>query len=125
MEKNRGLHLLYKNLGETPNESILRFKKENPEYKDESMTYAGRFDPMAEGLLLVISHEELQNKDQYLDLKKTYEFEMLWGFETDTLDILGKISEDFFSTYSSKDTDIFLLKNSSCSRQSRSQGITK
>ena len=75
------------------------------------MTYAGRLDPMAEGLLLVLSGNELANKDKYLGLQKTYEFEILWGFETDTLDVLGKVSENSFSTYLSKDTDIFLLKN--------------
>ena len=51
MKKNSGLHLLYKNLGETPNKCIERFKKENPKYADVPMTYAGRLDPMAEGLI--------------------------------------------------------------------------
>lgn len=86
------VHILYKNLGETPNQCILRFKKDSPEYANTPMTYAGRLDPMAEGLLLVLSGEELMNKDKYLDLQKTYEFEILWGFETDTLDLLGLVS---------------------------------
>lgn len=84
-----GIHLIYKNLGETPNEAILRFKKDNSSYENESMTYAGRLDPMAEGLLLVLSGDELNQKQKYLDLPKTYEFEVLWGFETDTNDVLG------------------------------------
>ncbi len=92
MENRKGVHVLYKNLGETPNEAILRFKKDNPEYEKESMTYAGRLDPMAEGLLLILSGDELQNKEKYLNLTKTYEFEILWGFETDTLDVLGLVS---------------------------------
>ena len=91
MKNDNGLHLLYKNLGETPNETILRFKKANPEYADIPMTYAGRLDPMAEGLLIVLSLEEIKEKDKFLDMKKTYEFEVLWGFETDTLDVLGKV----------------------------------
>lgn len=89
MEKSNGLHLMYKNLGETPNETILRFKEENPDYKDVTMTYAGRLDPMAEGLLLVLSGEKLHSKEEYLNLPKTYEFSILWGASTDTLDILG------------------------------------
>ena len=96
MKKNRlenpGVHLLYKNLGETPNEAVLRFKDQNPEYKDVSMTYAGRLDPMAEGLLLVLSGDAVYEKDKYLDLPKTYEFQVLWSVSTDTLDVLG-ISE--------------------------------
>jgi tRNA pseudouridine(55) synthase len=92
MNENKGLHLLYKNLGETPNEAILRYKKANPELDFLPMTYAGRLDPMAEGLLLVLSEEEIKNKEKYLALNKTYKFEILWGFETDTLDLLGIVS---------------------------------
>jgi tRNA U55 pseudouridine synthase TruB len=124
MEKNsapnKTVHLLYKNLGETPNEAILRFKKDNPEYEGQSMTYAGRLDPMAEGLLLVLSGEELTKKDEYLNLQKTYEFEMLWGFETDTLDLLGV--ENSYSTNPPQGTDIFLLENSSSSLRRVSLG---
>lgn len=93
MEKNSGLHLLNKKLGETPNECIERFKKENPEYFGVSMTYAGRLDPMAEGLLLVLSGKEIKNKEKYNGLEKTYIFSILWGFKTDTQDILGKVTK--------------------------------
>lgn len=92
MEKNSGLHLLYKKLGETPNQALTRFKRANPEYALVPMTYAGRLDPLAEGLLLVLSGEKIQEKEAYLELKKTYTFEILWGFSTDTLDILGMVS---------------------------------
>src|SRR5690242_6674833 len=84
-----GIHALYKTLGETPLECIQRFKKENPEFEKVNMTYAGRLDPMAEGLLLVLSGELVKEKEKYLDLPKTYIVEVLWGVETDTLDILG------------------------------------
>ncbi|MDB5254401.1 MAG: tRNA pseudouridine55 synthase [Parcubacteria group bacterium] len=82
---------LYKNLGETPLECIERFRAENPVYKDMKMTYLGRLDPMAEGLLLVLAGNT-RAKDEYLSADKTYEFEVLWGFDTDTLDILGKVT---------------------------------
>lgn len=84
---------LYKNLGETPLECILRFKAEYPEYAETKMTYLGRLDPMAEGLLLVLAGNT-REKEKYLALDKTYEFEVLWGFETDTYDILGFVSGD-------------------------------
>ena len=96
MEKNSAnsntVHLLYKTLGETPNQCVMRFKAQNPEYSAISMTYAGRLDPIAEGLLLVLSGDEIREKDKYLELKKTYEFEILWGFSTDTLDVLGMVT---------------------------------
>ena len=83
---------LYKNLGETPLECLHRFKAEHPEYADTKMTYLGRLDPMAEGVLLVLAGNT-RDKEKYLALDKTYEFEVLWGFESDTYDILGLIKE--------------------------------
>jgi tRNA pseudouridine55 synthase len=81
---------LYKNLGETPLECLHRFKAEHSEYVDTKMTYLGRLDPMAEGLLLVLAGNT-KDKEKYLGLDKTYEFEVLWGFESDTYDILGLV----------------------------------
>jgi tRNA pseudouridine(55) synthase len=103
MEKRSDLHLLNKALGETPNECILRFKNDNPEYKDVTMSYAGRLDPMAEGLLVVLFGENLKIKEKFLHLPKTYEFEILWGFETDTLDLLGKVLKTDENNVSEKD----------------------
>ena len=82
---------LYKNLGETPLECIERFRTDNPKYKLTKMTYLGRLDPMAEGLLLVLAGNT-RGKEIYLASDKTYEFEVLWGFDTDTYDILGKVT---------------------------------
>ncbi len=84
-----GLNIVYKRVGETPLQSIVRFKQDNPRFKDIPMTYAGRLDPMAEGLLMLLSGDAIARKDKYLDLPKTYECDVLWGFETDTLDVLG------------------------------------
>ena len=82
---------LYKKLGETPYERVARFRAKNPSYKDLSLTYAGRLDPMAEGVLLVVVGDEIKNKEKYIVMDKEYSFEILWGFETDTYDILGKV----------------------------------
>jgi tRNA pseudouridine55 synthase len=81
---------LYKRLGETPLECLHRFKAEHPEYAETKMTYLGRLDPMSEGLLLVLAGNT-RNREEYLSLDKEYEFEVLWGFESDTYDILGKV----------------------------------
>ncbi len=34
-----------KTIGETPNSLIRRFKRENPEYSSEKISFAGRLDP--------------------------------------------------------------------------------
>ncbi len=79
-------------MGETPLECLERYRVENPDYRDVKMTYAGRLDPMAEGELLVLVGEECQNKEKYLGLDKEYEFDVLFGFSTDTYDILGLVN---------------------------------
>jgi tRNA pseudouridine(55) synthase len=106
MENTKDVLALYKQLGETPQEAIVRWKKENPGHDDMTMTYAGRLDPMAEGLLLVLSGEALKEKEKYIGLSKTYEFEMLWGFGTDTFDVLGKVTKE--SASSSPDKEEFI-----------------
>lgn len=82
---------LYKNLGETSLECIERFRAEHSEYREMPMTYLGRLDPMAEGLLLVLAGNT-RDKKKYLDWDKAYEFEVLWGVETDTYDVLGLVT---------------------------------
>ena len=70
------------------------------------MTYAGRLDPIAEGLLLLLAGEECKEKDKYLGLDKEYEFKVLFGFSTDTYDILGKV----LKTKSIENLDIKKIK---------------
>ncbi len=81
--------LLNKKQGQTPLECINEYKAEFPEYAEIPMTYAGRLDPMAEGLLLILSGDDINNKDEFLGLEKTYEVEFILGFNTDTYDLLG------------------------------------
>lgn len=85
--------VLNKKEGETPLQSLESFRMKNKEYKDIPMTYAGRLDPMASGVLLILAGEECKNKEKYLKLDKEYEFEVLCGFSTDTYDILGKATK--------------------------------
>ncbi len=92
MIKNQVLKLNKKS-GETPLECINRFKAENQEYEGEKMTYAGRLDPLASGVLLVLVGEECKKKEEYLGLDKGYELTILFGFGTDSMDLLGMIEE--------------------------------
>ncbi len=85
MDKN--VIILDKKLGETPLECLNRYRAETGESRP--MTYAGRLDPMASGVLVVLAGDECKHKDRYVALDKEYEFEILLGFDTDTHDILG------------------------------------
>lgn len=80
---------LYKMPGETPLECIERFRLAFPEYENVPMTYAGRLDPMAHGLLLVLAGGEVHEKPDWLKRDKTYIVDILFGVGTDTYDALG------------------------------------
>lgn len=103
---------LYKPVGSTPLEIINQFKNQNHEYKDKKLCYAGRLDPMAEGLLLVLVGEECKKRKEYERLSKTYEFEVLIGISTDTFDILGKIKSINPSPVSKEQVDKIIQKYS-------------
>lgn len=75
----------YKQAGETPLECASRYGLVSP------FTYAGRLDPMAEGLLLFLEGEECKERGAYLSLPKTYEYVMIVGVSTDSYDALGYI----------------------------------
>lgn len=55
------------------------------------ITYAGRLDPMAEGLVIFLVGEMRFKKEQYLKLDKEYHTQFFLGVETDTYDVLGII----------------------------------
>lgn len=80
---------IYKKTGETPLEAINRLRDHKPEFKTAKITYAGRLDPLAEGVLILLLGDAVYDKEKYLKLDKEYEAEILFGFETDTYDILG------------------------------------
>ncbi len=84
---------IYKPVGLTPLESIEKFREFNPEYKTVKLAYAGRLDPMAEGLLLVLVGDECKKRDVYQKLNKKYEFSVIAGFSTDTYDLLGIVKK--------------------------------
>ena len=113
MKQKQAVLRLDKRAGETPLECINRFKAENPEYDGVKMTYAGRLDPLASGVLLVLVGEECKKKEKYLNLDKEYELTILFGFSTDSMDILGMIEDkkegslDFLGKYTERDfTDL-------------------
>ncbi len=84
---------LYKARGETPLERIERFRAAHSEYKNVPLSYAGRLDPMAEGVLLVLAGETNKEREKYLNLDKEYTFDVLFGFATDTYDLLGVMTD--------------------------------
>ena len=85
--------LINKPVGATPLQCIHEFKKNSPEYQRAVIGYAGRLDPMAEGLLLLLIGNENKKRKEYEAMAKTYEFSLLFGIETDTYDLMGLITQ--------------------------------
>lgn len=86
--------LVYKPLGLTPLQAIERLKKKKPELLGKTLSYAGRLDPMAEGMLLILVGSENKKRREFEHLEKEYEFEALFGISTDSYDLLGIPEQD-------------------------------
>jgi len=82
-----------KNVGETPLEFLNRIRLEKPELKDETLSYAGRLDPMAEGQMMIIVGDENNRRELFMGFDKEYEATFLVGVSTDTGDVLGLITK--------------------------------
>lgn len=79
----------YKNKYETPLECINRVRTEQNIPSDVSMTYAGRLDPLAFGVMYILTDDDVHRKTEITDKDKVYKMKILLGIGTDTGDILG------------------------------------
>ena len=88
------LKIVYKPVGMTPYELSLKIKKRDPSIK--KIAYVYRLDPMAHGEILILINEFCRLTNYYVHLKsyKIYEYSVLFGLNTDTLDILGNITDN-------------------------------
>ena len=77
---------IFKPIGFTPLELINDYKKK---YNISKLSFAGRLDPMASGIMLLLEGDECKKQLEYCGKDKIYEFKILYGFKTDSLDILG------------------------------------
>ncbi len=81
-----------KRVGETPLGGLNRLRDEYQIPPSVPLAYAGRLDPMASGILLVLIGDECKVQETYHALDKTYAFEVLLGARSDTGDVLGRIT---------------------------------
>ncbi|MCD8494727.1 MAG: hypothetical protein LRY41_00225 [Candidatus Pacebacteria bacterium] len=85
--------IIYKYAGETLALFLERVRRELPHLAHEKITYAGRLDPMAEGVMILLVGDDVHAKEDFLGLDKVYHIDVLLGVQTDTGDILGIISD--------------------------------
>jgi len=80
--------IIEKPTGCTINEFINKYKIK---HKIKKLCFCGRLDPMARGKVLLLINEECKMMPMYLNFDKIYQFEICFGFQTDTDDFLGII----------------------------------
>ncbi len=85
----QGIFPFWKFPGETLAVMLRRFRDEYGYSEDEKITYAGRLDPMAEGIVPLLVGTARFQKDHMLSAMKTYEVDIVLGLGTDTADFLG------------------------------------
>jgi tRNA U55 pseudouridine synthase TruB len=111
-----------KNIGESMQSVVDRFKEQYMLDKNEKIAFAGRLDPIAYGIVRLLSGEDRKKMDMMCLHDKIYSFDVIEGFTTDTYDVLGlvnniceykenifdieKIIEQTYPIYSSKTVDI-------------------
>lgn len=84
------LLIIDKPRGMIPLAVIKKIKQQQPTLRDQPIGYAGRLDPLAHGvLILMVGEETTKQRETYLNLPKEYEFEAVFGLSTDTYDALG------------------------------------
>ncbi len=82
---------VYKPIGLTSLQLVEKVKQNFPEI--QKISYAGRLDPLAHGVILLLVNDETKNCHQYFSLPKTYKFKVLFGISTDTYDFMGSVQK--------------------------------
>jgi len=80
---------IYKPIGYSPVQFINECKIHNPEYLNEKISPAGKLDPLAHGVIVLLIGEENKKRRDYEKSIKEYEFRFILGFSTDSYDICG------------------------------------
>lgn len=84
-----GLMAVRKPVGPTSNQVAQRYARR----WNTVVGHAGNLDPMAKGVLvLLIGREANRQQDRHKQADKDYRFEVLFGFSTDSHDVLGRVT---------------------------------
>ena len=83
---------VHKPVGYTPNQMIEKVRHQFSHFAQQKIGFAGRLDPMARGVLILLVGDANFEREKYLNLNKTYEFTAILGLETDSYDLLGLLT---------------------------------
>ncbi|MEI6326562.1 MAG: hypothetical protein WCO78_00395 [Candidatus Roizmanbacteria bacterium] len=80
---------VYKPASKTPYECVLLYRNKYNIPPEAPVSYAGRLDPMAEGVLLLLVGDENKDRRTFEHLNKRYEVACVFGISTDSGDGMG------------------------------------
>ncbi|QBQ07602.1 tRNA pseudouridine synthase B [Spiroplasma gladiatoris] len=108
MNNKSGIFLVNKPLNITSNELIQRIKNK---FHIKKIGHAGTLDPIATGLMVVLTNQATKISNYLLKADKVYIVEMKLFKKTDTGDITGKVIESQeFQKISKKDVELIVDK---------------
>lgn len=82
---------LDKPVGPTSVQALTALRDEDPSLSRAKLGHAGRLDPLAEGLLVVLVDDENRQARELRRADKTYEVDVIFGVDTDSFDALGLV----------------------------------
>jgi len=89
--------LVDKPVGISSYDVIRQLKKQLPH--DTKIGHAGTLDPFATGLLIILLNKGTKRFDEFQKMKKEYVVTADFGYETDTLDNTGKVTNEYQESY--------------------------
>ena len=107
--KNDGIVLLNKSKGISSFKAINKLKWI---IKSNKVGHAGTLDPIAEGLLIVMVNNATKFSDNLMKRDKEYFVELELGYETDTYDTEGEVTEKYEGNINISDEKIIEAVNS-------------
>lgn len=114
-----GLINVYKKRCDTPYQTVKKVRNMLGFDDSVKIGYAGRLDPLASGVLLLMIGDECKNRDVHQNHSKTYTFDLVVGISTDSLDPLGIITEIDQSSLNINESQIIKLLNTFVGSQSQ------
>lgn len=96
-----------KQIGQTMGELILDERKKN---SNHNIAFAGRLDPMAYGNVIILRDNYKKRQTDFMNCKKEYTVKMVFGFTSDTLDILSSNLNYTKPNISNENIDTYILK---------------
>ena len=73
-------------------------------YDAKKKAYVGKLDPLAHGLITILTDDDTKDMENHMKHDKTYDVKFVIGITTDTDDVLGMVENNYMKNIDSIDT---------------------